>query len=241
MRPVTVVLLAVALVACNRGQDDNAAEDTPARADSTPRVRAALYSEPEAIALLQAISDAEIAMARVAREKSLNDAVLAYAGVMIADHGALKQLITAPAQDNAASTRVRTDGDSLARALSSLPSGFNNTYIEEQVKAHQQALLLLDTAIVPSVRDTALRNLLAQARPTIAAHLQRALQILALRRREAQERGEPWQSGFQQPAESGVATPAPAATQPQPQPVQPRPVQPQPADTTPPITTTSNM
>lgn len=241
MRPVTVVLLAVALVACNRGHDGDDDENTTARRDTTPKVRAAVFSEPEAIGVLHAISDAEIAMARVARERSQNDAVLAYAGVMLADHGAFKTLITAPARDNALSTSLRVAGDSLARALAALSGGFNNTYIEEQVKAHQQALQLLDTAIVPSVRDAGVRNLLMQARPTMVAHLQRALQILSLRRRQAQERGEPWVSGFPQPGDKAFAT-SPAITRPAPAPppVEPQPVPP-PVDTTTPPTTTTNM
>lgn len=233
MRPVTVVLLAVALVACNRGNDGDDVETNTTRRDSTPKVRAAIFSEPEALGVLHAISDAEMAMARVARERSQNDEVLAYASVMLADHGAFRQVFTAPARDNAMSTSIRTAGDSLARALESLMGGFNNTYIEEQIKAHQQALQLLDTAIVPSVRDTAIKNLLTQARPTLVAHLQRAMQILSLRRRQAQERGEPWVSGFPQPGEVDVAAPT--------QPVQPQPMplpRPQSVDTVPPPTTT---
>lgn len=238
MRPVSVVLLAAALVACNRGHDGDDVDKNTTRRDTTPKVRAAVFSEPEAIGVLHAISDAEMAMARVARERSQNDDVLAYANVMLADHGAFRQVFTAPARDNAMSTSIRAAGDSLARALEALQGGFNNTYIEEQVKAHQQALQLLDTAIVPSVRDTAIRNLLTQARPTLVAHLQRALQILSLRRKQAQERGEPWVSGFPQPGDSSFAAPAapptPTPSQPQPMPL-PRP---QPVDTVPPPTTT---
>jgi predicted outer membrane protein len=236
MRPVTVVLLAAALVACNRGDDGDDVETTNARRDTTPGARPALFSEAEAIGVLHAISDAEMAMARVARERSQNDAVLGYAGVMLADHGAFKEAFSAPARDNALSTRIRAAGDSIAQGLASLQGGLNNTYIEEQIKAHQEALQLLDTAIVPSVRDTAIKNLLTQARPTIVAHLQRAMQILSLRRKEAQERGEAWVSGLQQARDTTYAAPAPVS---RPAPVDAPAPTPVPADTLPPPSTTN--
>lgn len=239
-RPLVLLMLA-ALAACGGDKDEDTG-DAPVTAADSARVaaqREAIFSEAEAIGVLKAIGDAEIAMARTAREISQNDAVLAFARVVIADHEGIAGLLTAPAQDNEMSAAVRAAGDSIARAFLSMQGGFNNTYIEEQVKSHQQALQLMDTAIIPSVRDTAVKNLLTQIRPTIAAHLQRAMQILATRRKEATERGEAWVSGFQRPATTtGAAGTAPVGTEPQPQ---QRPEQPEtvPADTIPPPATTN--
>jgi putative membrane protein len=243
-RPLVLLMLA-ALTACGGDKEDETGE-TPVTAADSARVAAArepIFSEAEAIGVLKAIGDAEIAMARTAAQISQNDAVLAFSRVVIADHQGIAGLLTAPAQDNTMSAAVRAAGDSIARAFMAMQGGFNNTYIEEQVKSHKQALEMMDTAIIPSVRDTAVKNLLTQIRPTIAAHHQRALQILATRRKEAADRGEAWVSGFQRPAATtGAAATTPVGAQPAPQPQQ-RPEQPQPvpADTSAPPATTTNQ
>lgn len=254
MKRLLVWLLLVALPAC--GGDDET-DDTPEAAgtDTVAAARAPLFPEAEAVAVLRALGDVAAAQARAAREVSQNDDVLRYAAVVSADHRGIAELIKIEPRDNAMSTAIRANGDSITRALLALPGGFNNTYIEEQVRNSQQALAVLDTAVIPSVRDSATRTLLAQIRPTLAAHVQRAQQILAVRRQQAAERGEDWVSGVQRAAAPATSTPAPAAgtetapatqqTQPaqqQPAPQRPAPT-PRPAqpDTTPPPITTSNM
>lgn len=206
-----LILLLLSVAACGRDNDDDVPSETttPAQRDSAANAaREPVFPEDQAIGVLHAISDAELAMARVARTVSRNDAILAYNNVMLADYQGIKDLFSRPAAENQLSAAIRSAGDSIAQALGSLSGGFNNTYIEEQVKAHQQTLAVLDTAIIPSARDTAIRALLEQVRPTIAAHLQRAMQILAQRRSDASERGEPWVSGFQQRRDSAVFAPS---------------------------------
>ena len=253
MTRTLVLLTLVALMACGDKDEDDTGDRPVTAADSAAQPRKAIFSEAEAIGVLRAIGDAEISMSRPVPEISQNDAVLRFARVVIADHQGIAELIKTAPQESGMSNTIRAAGDSIARAFLSMEGGFNNTYIEEQIKAHQQALQLMDTAIIPSVRDTATRTLMQQIRPTIAAHLQRAMQILSIRRKEAAERGEAWVSGFQpRPARDTtglLGRPVPGAQepprpQPQPQP-QPQPVPyPLPVpipDTLPPPTTTSNM
>lgn len=216
MKRAFLLLILIGVNACRGDKAKEATTRTNVRDSAAAPVRKAVFPEPEAIGVLRALSDAEIAMARAARETSQNDDILGYAGVMIADHAGLNQLLGATAADNAMSARLRAEGDSVARALAGLTGGFNNTYIEEQVKAHRRALAIVDTVVIPSVRDSRTKDLLTAARPTLEAHLQRAMQILALRRQEAQQRGEPWVSGFATGvpanAQAPTTTPAPTAT-----------------------------
>jgi putative membrane protein len=210
MKRALILLLMLSLAACGRDNDDDDAADTaPAKTDSAVNAaRPPVFPEDQAIGVLHALSDAEIAMARSAREMSQNEAVLAYANVLAADYQGIKDLFTQPAAENQLSASIRTAGDSIARQLMLMSGGFNNTFIEEQIKAHQQTLAVLDTALIPSARDTAVRSLLQQIRPTIAAHLQRGMQILAQRRQDAQARGEQWVSGFQPRRDSAVFAPS---------------------------------
>ena len=193
-------LFTVIVIGCGDNADQPVAQSaqTPARAGKQP-ARKPIYREDDAIAIMRALDTAQIAMSHGVPDVSQNDAVLGYAAVVTKDHGALLQLVAqtgVSARENAISARIRAHADSISRLLAMLPAGFNNTYMEEQVRAQRQVLQVLDTALIPSARTQELRTLLEGFRPTVLAHLQRALQILAVRRREANEGGEPRVSGF---------------------------------------------
>lgn len=219
------LLLLVILVAC--GGDDE--EERPQQPASRPAARAdsverqPVYPEAEAAQILRAINENEIAVSRIARQRSQNEDILRYAAVMIADHSGMTQLIDSmlPAISdsvNAESRALRVAGAVLADSLGRIEGGFNNSYITTQIAAHEQALLLLDTAIIPSARNPQLKKLLRDLRPAVVAHLQRAQQIWA----ERQASGA---------AAATVRTqPAPAADTPTPAPAEP--------DTVPRTTTT---
>jgi predicted outer membrane protein len=233
MRIVTAVMLVLLLFACERerrepGSSDNSGDTGAPAGARAPAPARAPIAPAEALGVLRAVGDAQSGTARVAQQVSVNSVVVGYARVVIADHAGIAQLIDSilartgeSARDNVTSTTLRLQGDSVARALSALTSGFNNTFIEEQVRTQQQALQLIDTLLIPSVRDTAVQNLLRALRPTVAAHLQRAMQILAERRRVAAAQGEEWISGFTPRPEPIVPTPAPAPAQAAPPPTPP--------------------
>jgi putative membrane protein len=231
-----LLLLALFASACDRGSrnDGKSTGRSAARTAGRDTTRKALYPETDAVAIMRALDTAEIATSEIARDATQNDAVRSYAIVMIKDHRDIMHLVDSvgvAGRDNAISAKIRRDADSIARGLANIAVGLNNTYIEEQVKAHQQALQLLDTAIIPSAQNPQLKTLLTQLRPTILAHYQRAVQILAARHKDAEERGEAWTSGLQ----ARPVQPTPVTT-----PQQPATPQFQ-RDTTvpPPLTTTS--
>lgn len=239
-------MLGLSLAACHRGKDDKTADGTRVAGDTSKQThRAAVYPEAEALGVLDALNDAVVAIANVARDVSQNDDVLRFAAVLASDHRGLKEIIDAQAAkagvtptEGAAASQVQTETDSIVHAFATLPMGFNNTWAEEQIKAHQKAIAVLDTAIVPSVANEQVRNLLQQARPTFVAHLQRAMQILASRRQQAAERGEAWVSGFN----NATNPAAPSATAPTPATAPRRDTTTAAPDTTPaPPTSTSNM
>jgi putative membrane protein len=181
--------LALGVAACG-GDDEKAADDQPqanqpaARRDSV--VRMAIYPEAEAAQILRAINAHEIATGRVARERSQNDEILRYASVMISDHRAMTELLDSllpPISDsiNAENKQLVTSSALVVDSLWKIEGGFNNTYIERQVLDHERALVLLDTALIPSARNPELKKLLRDLRPAVAAHLKRARQIYTAR------------------------------------------------------------
>ena len=234
-----VLAVAVAVTACNRDdkEDEPRAGQQTARRDSVPRKP--VYPEAEAAQILRAINEGEIAAARVARERTQNEDILRFASVMMADHRAMTALLDSlvpPIADtiNAESRRIRDSGTQLVDSLWRIEGGFNNTYIARQVAEHERALLLLDTALIPSARDAKLKKLLRDLRPAVVAHLQRAKQI--------------YTASMSNPATATstptVSRPTTSAPPPTTAPAQPAPTVPAPTDTAPvlpPPTSTSNM
>ena len=232
-----VLAIAVAVSACNR--DDK--EEKPGAGQQTARrdsvVRKPVYPEAEAAQILRAINEGEIAAARVARERTQNEDILRFATVMMADHRAMTALLDSLVQPipdtiNAESKRIRDSGTQLVDSLWRIEGGFNNTYIARQVAEHERALLLLDTALIPSARDAKLKKLLRDLRPAVVAHLQRAKQIYSARMSNPATA-----SATPTTRPSTTTTPPTTTAEPAPAPVVPRDT----APVLPPPTSTSNM
>lgn len=222
MQRSACLVLVVALLACNRGNDDDVPETTSGAAaapgDSVAAAPEPVYPEPEALQILRVADSARINSARAVREISQSESILEYARVMIVDHQAISALLDSALAakqqtptDNAVSMELRNADQQFVTDLLARDSGVNNAYIMQEIYDHERILQLLDSAVIPSARSPETKTLLERLRPAFDAHLQRARVILAARRAAA----------------SGVAPASPPA----------RP----PVDTSriPPITTTS--
>jgi putative membrane protein len=193
-----------------------------ARRDSV--VRQPVYPEAEAAQIFRVLNAHEIASARVARERSQNDDILRFASVMLADHRAMTALIDSllppiPDTINAESRALAEASAAVVDTLWKIEGGFNNSYMEQQVRDHERALILLDTALIPSARNPQLKKLLQDLRPAVLAHLQRARQIYSARMANPELRaatrtvrsGQPRQSQPSGPPLLGEPAPAPSA------------------------------
>jgi putative membrane protein len=238
-----VLAVLITVLACGGDDDGGTREQAQRPAAQRDTVRQPVYPEAEAAQILRAINAGEVAASRIARERSQNLDILRYARVMISDHTAMTQLLDSivPAISDSVNPVSRTlsqEAAQLADTLRALEGGFNNTYIQTQVAAHEQALLLLDTALIPSARNPQLKKLLQDLRPAMVAHLQRARQIWA----ERQASGLAASTARPAPARSQQPT-SPPAQSPTPSPVQPSapPVQREDTVFAPPPTSTTNM
>ena len=194
-----VVLLVCTIIAgCKREERERAPapaqQAAPKVAPRAPPPKTVI-PEPEALHILLTLDSSRIADALAVRQRSESEAVLEFARVAVADHRAVWRMLFTLAStdrieplDNPTSQRLRQGTEQFVTELLARDSGINNAYLAHQVTEHQQTLMMLDTVLLQSARDTILRATLEQIRPMVEAHLQQARRIQAAR--EARARAE---------------------------------------------------
>lgn len=138
-------------------------------------------SQAEALALLAAVNEHEIAAAEQAREKQVEGEVMEYAETMHSEHSANLEAtrgLADPAADIADSPRLeelRSSGQATLDRLSALEGEeYARAYIDAMVQDHQKALDMLENELIPAAEDDAVRQHLTTTRDTVAAHLEQA-------------------------------------------------------------------
>ena len=155
---------------------------TPAATGAPP---AGAPTDPQIAAILVAANDADIATAKLAKRKSKDPAVLAFADQMIADHEAanekVRKLLTGAErglEPSETSRAMAREHDATMQRLAALEgAAFDRAYVEQEVLVHGKVLDTIDRALVPSARAPELAAVLAEVRPVIDAHLAHARKL----------------------------------------------------------------
>lgn len=194
----TAILIAALVAACMAGCDkqttDVVDEPTPIAPAATPveapapdESRAppneAPLSQPEALAMLTALNDHEIAAAEQARTKGVQGAALEYADLLHEEHvqnlAETTQVATATGSTSPVGTTdtvpviaMRQKGQAELQTLDALVGeAYSKAYIDAMVKGHEEALALIDDRLLPAATDAAVRKHLTATRGHIALHL----------------------------------------------------------------------
>lgn len=191
---VSAALLIAALAACKG--DGEAAERAPAaRSQPAPPPPPATVPEPEALDILRAVDSSRIAAGFLVRERSESAPVLEFARVMRADHRAINALLGslvstrgAPATPHPLALELRTAGTDFVARLAAVDTGFNNGYLRQEIADHERLLQVIDTLLLNSAKDTAVKATFERLRPAYQAHLQYAREILRARETAAARR-----------------------------------------------------
>lgn len=141
------------------------------------------YSDANAVAFLQTVNTGEIEAGALAKTKATDREIKAFARQMETDHTALKNEVadaagrlglSATATDN----ELLEDHQQVMRELNEAKAGneFDDKYIDEQVKAHKNALDELDDAI-EKTQNAEFKALLQKARGAVDGHLKRAEEL----------------------------------------------------------------
>jgi len=192
---LTAALIGACIAGCDRKTSDVSSEAPPAAPTDAPVIAPpapvetlpppseAPLSQPEALAMLTAVNDHEIAAAEQARTKGVNGAVLEYADLLHEEHmqnlaettevaSAAGSTSPAGTTDTAPVVAQRMKGQDELKALDALEvEAYSKAYVDAMVKGHEAVLTLIDDRLLPAATDERVRMHLAATRGHIAMHL----------------------------------------------------------------------
>jgi putative membrane protein len=160
-------------------------------------VVAGLLSFPFADVSAQGVNDAQIASivvaanqvdidaGKLAKSRSTDAEVKAFAELMITDHTSVNKSATDLAaklkvtpQDNPTSQSLKSGGDKNLAHLKTLKgAAFDKAYVDQEVAYHQQVIDALDKTLIPGATNHELKALLIKVRPAFVAHLEHAKRL----------------------------------------------------------------
>jgi putative membrane protein len=163
------------------------AETSGVAIDTSRAQPAEPIGEPAIVDILRTANTIAIRSARLARTRSTNDAVQAYAVQIVEDHTAANAKLSAVAKrlgvtaaNNPTSLTLTANADH-ARAAFETKHGapFDRAYIENEIGFHHQMLEMLDQRLIPAAADSGLKSVLMGQRSTLEAHLDHANHVQA--------------------------------------------------------------
>lgn len=199
-KPLIAAALVAALSAACTPRDDVATETTATTPDvtaptttpgampeTTPGMdpATAQADQGEAIGMLMAINEHEIAAAEQAREKNVTGDVLAYAEMMHTDHGQnledTRELAESAGINAMETQMVKSQREKSQRELERMAElegdAYSTAYIDAMVRDHTEALTMIDSRMMPAATDDAVRQHLSDTRKAISSHLDRAQEL----------------------------------------------------------------
>lgn len=160
--------------------------ETTATPEPAPPVTPAL-TDANIAAIVVAANQVDIDAGQLAKTKSQNAQVKAFADQMINEHSGVNtqatELVTrlnvAP-EDNDTSRQLLADGTAKREQLAALSGAdFDKAYVDNEVAYHEAVLGVIDNSLIPGAQNAELKALITGVRPTIAAHLDHAKQLQA--------------------------------------------------------------
>lgn len=145
----------------------------------------ATLSEGEILSVVETANAGEIKEGSFAQTHANSTGTKEFAQQMVGDHTVMNDAIKSLAQKqglkpqfNAVSKSLKDDGDKSLKKLKSLKGEeFDKTYIENEITEHKSVLDTFDNTLIPSAKNTEMKDALAQSRAKIAEHLEHAKQL----------------------------------------------------------------
>jgi putative membrane protein len=178
MKPVNTAVAFLAMLALSGASFAQTGGSGKAAAAGGP-------SDPQIAGIVVAANQIDIDAGKLAKSRSKDKEVLAFADQMINDHtavnkqaSALVQKLKVKPEDSETSRSLKKGGDENVAKLKKLSGGaFDKAYVDHEVDYHQAVLDAIDKTLVPAARNAELKDLIMKVRPAIAQHLDHAKHI----------------------------------------------------------------
>src|SRR4051812_38656851 len=139
-------------------------------------------TDPQIAHIVVTANQVDIDAGKLAKGKTKNKDVKAFAQQMITDHTAVNKQATALAgklkvkpETNPTSESLKKGGDdNIAKLKKMKGKAFDQAYVDQEVSYHQAVLDAIDKTLVPSAKNEELKALIVKVRPAIASHLEHA-------------------------------------------------------------------
>ena len=139
-------------------------------------------TDPQIAAIVVTANQVDVDAGKLAKGKTHNKDVKAFAQQMITDHtavnqqaGALVKKLGVKPEPNPTSDSLKQGGTENVAHLKKLKGkDFDKAYVEHEVAYHQQVLDAIDKTLIPSAQNAQLKALIEKVRPAIAEHLEHA-------------------------------------------------------------------
>lgn len=137
------------------------------------------------IKILEAMDEAEVAMAALALKNAEDVEIKVYANQMIKDHNEnSKKIVTLSNRnkivptENKKSKEIRQEAVMDRKLLKKLHGrNFDLSYISHQITEHQKILQTLDTLLIPAAYNSNLKDFLLKTKKAVSRHLDQAFQV----------------------------------------------------------------
>jgi putative membrane protein len=161
--------------------DMASAERMPSDSSASPP------TDEQILTITHVANQGEIEQAKLAQSKAKDPRVKKLAAMMLKDHtaadgkglslGRHNHLDPSPSK---ASTDLESGADGNTQMLKGTTGAdFDKSYVDTQVKEHQEVLDAIDQKLVPNAKNADLRTYLAEVRTKVAMHLQHAKDLQA--------------------------------------------------------------
>jgi putative membrane protein len=137
--------------------------------------------------VMRVMNLSEVREGEIARDKSGNATVREFAQMMINEHDAQNNKAEAElaradinSEDTTMSRQLDASSGAAADRLRGLTgAALERAFIDREVEAHQSALNLIDSSLIPNARKKVVKDQLTALRNLVESHLTRAKQIQA--------------------------------------------------------------
>jgi putative membrane protein len=144
-------------------------------------------TDEQILTIVHVANQGEIEQAKLAQSKAKDPRVKKLAAMMLKDHTAADGKDLSIGKHNhldLSPTKASTDLESGANDNTQMLKGatgadFDKSYVDTQVKEHQEVLDTIDQKLVPNAKNGDVRTYLAEVRTKVAMHLQHAKDLQA--------------------------------------------------------------